>query len=315
MARSHLYFLKTWTWPQGAFALRLVVAALLALFVSDLLPGAHGFSAVISALIVVRPYQQGAVKAGLMRMLATLIGIGIAFAATAIHHLGLNDYERLLLALVPLAILVAYNSDYRSALIAAVLIMGAPSAGDITSLAIVHVAVGRAVVVGLGALVGIAVSVLVLPVAHKQAVADKALRALADMIAQLAAVGSPLSQKTEKAEARLRKTLLELSLMHRDNGKGHAEGDPSGQIVRLVRHAQAVCILLRSQWRKEPGQGRDAFCSALLAVVDRMRARPDTPADDLVRALWQSIPDVSGVEIWLLRALAGDVARIAELIA
>ncbi len=305
MTSSHVNRLKSWSWPQGAFALRLVVAALLALFVSKLLPGEHGFSAVISALIVVRPYQQGALKAGLMRMLATLIGIVIAFAATAIHNLGLNDYERLLLALAPLAVLVAYNSDYRSALIAAVLIMGAPAANGIASLAVVDVAVGRAVVV--------------LPVPHKQAVADKAVRALADMITQLSAVGTPPSAKTEKAEARLRKSLLELSLMHRDNGKGHAEDDESGQIVRLVRHAQAVCILLRSQWRNEAGEGREAFCAALLEMVQGLRvqglrSRQTTPLDDQVAAIWQSIPDVSGVENWMLRALAGDLSRIAQLV-
>ncbi|MEI9905855.1 MAG: hypothetical protein WDN06_19500 [Asticcacaulis sp.] len=58
-------------WPEGAYALRLVAAAMLALWAGTLLPGGHAFSAVISALLVVRPYQQGALKAGALRLLAT----------------------------------------------------------------------------------------------------------------------------------------------------------------------------------------------------------------------------------------------------
>ncbi|MEI9905854.1 MAG: hypothetical protein WDN06_19495 [Asticcacaulis sp.] len=41
-----------------------------------------------------------------------------------LHRFGLNDYVRLLLALGPLSLLAAYNSSYRTALIAAVLMLG-----------------------------------------------------------------------------------------------------------------------------------------------------------------------------------------------
>ncbi len=44
--------------------------------------------------------------------------------AVQLHRFGLNDYVRLLLALGPLSLLAAYNSSYRTALIAAVLMLG-----------------------------------------------------------------------------------------------------------------------------------------------------------------------------------------------
>ena len=290
------------SWPQGAFAARLVLAAMLALFAGHLLPGGHAFSAVLSALIVVRPYSQGALRAGLMRLLATFIGIALSFAAAALHQFGLNEYMRLLIGLVPLAILTAYNSEYRSALIAAVLMLGAasgPAAG------LEQAAIGRAIVVGLGACIGIAVSVMVLPTPHKRAVAEKALQILQQMIGNL--MTAP-DARSEKADTKLRRALLDLSQMHRDNGKGHAEDDPSGQIVRLVRHAQAVCLLLRVEWRREPGEGRAAFCAALLDLIAAARAGQ---ADD--KAAWQALPEVTGVQNWMVRALAGDVVRLVKL--
>ena len=87
--------------PQGAYATRLVLAATLALFAGHFLPGGHEFSAVLSALIVVRPYSQGALRAGLLRLLATLIGIALSFGAVFLHQFGLNEYVRLLIGVAP----------------------------------------------------------------------------------------------------------------------------------------------------------------------------------------------------------------------
>lgn len=283
----------------------MVLAAVLALFAGHFLPGGHAFSAVLSALIVVRPYSQGALRAGLMRLLATAIGIVLSFGAVLLHQYGLNEYVRLLIGLVPLAILTAYNSEYRSALIAAVLMLGAAS-GSVAG--VEQAAIGRAIVVGMGACIGIAVSIMVLPTPHRQAVADKALQVMTQMIGGLM---TSADARSEKADTKLRRALLDLSQMHRDNGKGHAEDDPSGQIVRLVRHAQAICLLLRVEWRREPGEGREAFCAALLSQLSAMQA--GHLADDTV--VWQTVPKVTGVQNWMVRTLAGDVIRLAKLVA
>ena len=290
-------------WSEGAYAFRLVAAAMLAAFVSHLLPGEHGLSAVISALIVVRPYSQGALKAGAMRLLATAIGIALAFAAVALRRIGLNDYERLFLGLAPLSVLVAYDSNYRSALIAAVLMLAAP----VGPAAAVDVAFARATVVGLGAVIGIAVSVLVLPSPHSRVVAAKASHVMTMMIAGLRPTGD---REREKADAKMRKALLEMSQMHRDNRKGHRDDDPSGQIIRLVRHAQAVCLLLRSQWRRDEVT-RDDFTAALVSL---MQARPVD--DEAAKAVYRTIPaDADHPETWLMRTLAGNVTALARLIA
>lgn len=308
------------SWTEGAFAARLVVAAIAALFASELLPGGHAFSAVISALIVVRPYQQGALKAGLWRLLATLIGVGLAFVAVAARDAGLNDYLRLLIVLAPLSLLVAYDSNYRGALIAAVLVIAAPgghetAAGGLG--AAVRIALGRAEVVALGSVIGIAVSLLVLPQPHARVVARKVHRALDAMIGQLRATLAdaeidPAAQ--EKIDARLRRALFELGQMHRDNTKGHVQDDPSGRMIRLVRHAQAVGLLLRVHWRDNPADTapRDAYCAALRAVIPGANGKVAADGED-VAAIWKAIPeDAKGVEVWLLKTFAGDVVRLVS---
>jgi uncharacterized membrane protein YccC len=309
------------SWTEGAFAARLVVAAVLSLLVANLLPGGHGFSAVISALIVVRPYQQGALKAGLWRLAATLIGVGLAFVAVAARDAGLNDYARLLIALVPLSLLVAYDSNYRGALIAAVLVIAAPGGHDAASgglVVAVKVALGRAEVVALGSVIGIAVSLLVLPQPHARVVARKAYRALDAMIGQLRGALTATeadSARLDKADAKLRRALFELGQMHRDNRRGHAEDDPSGRMIRLVRHAQAVSLLLRVHWRDNPGDlaAREAYCVALQAMIPGPDGR--VPGNgDRVAAVWKSVPeDAKGVEVWLLKTLAGDVVRLSGM--
>lgn len=288
-------------WPEGAFALRLVVAAVLALWAGTFLPGGHSFSAVISALLVVRPYQQGALKAGAMRLAATFGGIALAFGGQWLDRFGLNDYIRLMLVLGPLSLLAAYNSGYRTALIAAVLILAAPVHAEA-----VDMAIARAVVVTIGAAIGTAVSVVVLPSPHKHIVANKAVKIMALLVTSLAKADEAATTKTERADGDLRRGLLELSQMARDNGKNHRDDDESGQVVRLVRHAQACVILLRGQWRRStPDQ---AFCQAALDLLAAIKKRQPADPRPLYAGLPETMPDG-----WLMRALANDLAALAKL--
>jgi uncharacterized membrane protein YccC len=309
------------SWTEGAFAARLVIAAAASLFAGDLMTHGHGFSAVISALIVVRPYQQGALRAGLWRLAATLLGVGLAFVAVAARDAGLNDYVRLLIALVPLSLLVAYDSNYRGALIAAVLVIAAPGGHDAAGGGLdvtVRVALGRAEVVALGSVIGIAVSLLVLPQPHARVVARKAFRALDAMVGQLCAALTATeadSAAQEKVDAKLRRALFELGQMHRDNRRGHTDDDPSGRMIRLVRHAQAVSLLLRVHWRDNPGDlaAREAYCAALQALIPGPNGSVNGNGDRIA-TIWKSVPeDAKGVEAWLLKTLAGDVVRLNRL--
>ena len=313
------------SWTQGAFALRLVVAALAAYGLSDILGFAHGYSAVFSALIVVRPYQQGAWRAAGQRLLATALGIGTAFASVFLHRLGLNDYALLALAMAPLSLLVAYDSGYRTAMISALIMLSAGISVAGPKLPSFDVAIGRAVVVSLGAVVGIAVSLLVLPQPHHQTVARKALQIIRLMLTGLRDGFDPAqTAKLEKRDGRMRKYLLELSQMARDHKPRNADEDASNRIVGLTRHMQSLVILLRSEWRREPlpekaKNDRYNLVEQLISMLDQLeniaagRASDLTPFD-LREALGGLGPIGEAPEKWLLASLYRDLIGLSRLV-
>ncbi len=313
------------SWSQGAFALRLVVAALAAYGLSAVLGYAHGYSAVFSALIVVRPYQQGAWRAAGQRLLATALGIGTAFASVWLHRSGLNDYALLAIAMAPLSLLVAYDSSYRTAMISALIMLSAGVSISGAHMPDLSVAIGRAVVVGLGAVVGIGVSLLVLPQPHHEIVARKALQIIRLMLTGLRDGFDPaLLARLDKSDGRTRKYLLELGQMARDHKPRNADEDASNRIVGITRHMQSLSVLLRSEWRRSPlddkaKNDRYNLMMQLIAQLDHLenlaRGRIDAaPLLDLKAALGTLGSLGEAPEKWLLASLYRDLAGLTPLV-
>ncbi len=309
------------SWTQGAFALRLIVAALAAYGLSEVLGYAHGYSAVFSALIVVRPYQQGAWRAAWQRLLATALGIATAFVSVYLHRSGLNDYELLAIAIAPLAVLVAYDSGYRTAMISALLMLSAPFA-HVPELSI---ALDRAIVVGLGAVVGIAVSLLVLPQPHHQTVAAKALQIIRLMLTNLRDGFDPAqAARLEKNDGRLRKYMLELGQMARDHKPRNADEDASNRIVGLTRHMQSLSILVRAEWRRKPLEDKGKndrynLISQLISMLEQLenqaRGRGGDGAPVDLRGDIEALDNaVEAPEKWLLSSLYRDLVGLSRLV-
>jgi len=310
-----------WDWPEGAYALRLVLAAFLAFVVARLLGDAHGYSAVFSAIIVTRPYQQGALKAGAYRLLGTIGGIAMAFVAVWLRRTGLNDYELLLLTLVPLSIAAAYDQSYRTSLISALIMLSAPMA-QVPEL---KVALARAGVVTLGAVIGIAVSMLVLPQRHDRVAGIKAARVTTLLLAQMKdALGQPDFRRADIGDGRVRKLLLELGQAGRDHRPGKDNEHNSARIIGLTRHLQSVAVLLRGHWRSldldEAGRtARSALCDSYLgfaaSLKDLSRGRA-APASEAIKPVFGAIRrlEADPHEQWLLELVARDLAGLAKLI-
>ncbi|WP_443748455.1 FUSC family protein [Asticcacaulis solisilvae] len=296
--------LPTFTWPDGAYALRLILAAMLAYGAAQALGFEHGYSAVFSAIIVTRPYAQGAIKAGLLRLLATATGILMAFVAVWLKHTGLNDYELLLAALIPLSILAAWDQSYRTSLISALILLSASTgAPDL------KVAALRAIVVTLGAVIGIVVSMIVLPQRHDHVVGRKAARVVKDMLAQLKTALNPHPdfRRDDAVDRRVRKVLLEIGQAAKDHKPGKDTEHDSAKIVGVTRRIQSLCILIRSHWRTdmtpEDRAAREAVCDQLItgsepkAVIGAIRRLPP-------------LGDAAAPEPWLLESLARDLIAL-----
>ena len=313
------------SWTQGAYAVRLIAAALAAYGLSELVGFAHGYSAVFSALIVVRPYQQGAWRAAGQRLLATALGIGTAFASVFLHRSGLNDYVLLAIAMAPLSLLVAYDSGYRTAMISALIMLSAGVSVSGAKMPGFDVALGRAIVVSLGAVVGIAVSLLVLPQPHHQTVARKALQILRLVLAGLRdGMDAKKAGKLDKADGRMRKYMLELGQMARDHKPRNADEDASNRIVGLTRHMQSLSLLLRSEWRRNtlPEKAindRYNLISQLLVLLDQLENVASGKAVDAgaidVRADIAALDSTGDApEKWLLLSLYRDLAGLTQLV-
>ncbi len=302
-------------WPEGAYALRLVLAAFIAFALAQHLPGGHGYSAVFSAIIVTRPYSQGAIRAGLLRLLATAAGIAMAFVAVWLRSTGLNEYELLLLALTPLSILSAYDSSYRTALISALIMLSAP----IAKVPEVDVAVARALVVCLGAVVGVVVSLIVLPQKHEGVAGRQAARAVRLLLDQLRAslADAPDLRRAEKGDRQVRKILLDIGQVARDRVTGKHEDHASARIVGLTRHIQSLCLLLRVHWRSEmtPPEraARDDVCAQLLRLAAFTGQGDVKSTIGAIRGL-AGLADSEAPELWLLESVARDLAALDKMI-
>lgn len=148
----------TGRWEGWRDALRMTAAALVAYGISGGLGLKEGYWSVLTALIVTRPTLGGTLEASRGRLLATVGGAGLAVLVGALRIVHVPQAVVLVLTLAPLAALVAWKPDYRTAPLAAVIVLS--SGGGASPL---HAAGLRIVEIAIGAGVGAIVSRLVLP--------------------------------------------------------------------------------------------------------------------------------------------------------
>jgi uncharacterized membrane protein YccC len=169
--------------------LRVSVSAMLALLVAQLLNLPFVLWTVLTAVILTQISVGGSVKATLDYLASTIGGAVYAGAVGALipHTNELVLLAALAIAVAPPALVAATNPRFRTAPFTAVMVFLAPGithAGPIAS------AFERVIEVGVGAIVGLVVSLLVLPArAHEIviAVASRMLTLIAEALPQLLA--------------------------------------------------------------------------------------------------------------------------------
>jgi uncharacterized membrane protein YccC len=167
--------------------LRITIAGVLSFALALALGLPQGYWAVFTAVLVVQGSVGGSWKASVDRFLGTLLGAvyGAVIATLIPHENALTLGAALAISLTPLALLAAFNASYRVAPITAViLLLGSAGVTEGPFLA----AFMRTLEVGLGGLVGMTVSLVVLPArAHTLLgeAAGRVLQRLADLFADL----------------------------------------------------------------------------------------------------------------------------------
>lgn len=311
-------------WHEGRAAVRMLVAALAAYLCTTTIHLPGPYSAVITTLIVARPHSGGVLRASFERLTATILGAGIACAATFGRLIHVPELLLLGVALSPLALIAAHNSGYRTAMIAAIIVLSAPATGG----APLYVAGVRMLGVSIGAVIGALVSIAVLPSRREVVVARmtaKLLEQFAELLRNAVDLEAGDATTRDRLEFRIRQSLRELVLLVRDRPDALPSKGPAAAIVKFTAQMHADIVFLKRELKAhgpqvdrrqadgaQASRPRDGESST--AVVPPTPALPPMPGppllDNFARAFANTVTQVAAMARG--RSAAPDITELRE---
>lgn len=292
-------FWREGRWRAGA---QLAAAVALAWVVAVAMRLPESFWAVMSVLIVMRPSAGGTLGAGWERLRGTAAGALCGLAGVYLQHLGAPVHATTLATVILLAFAGAALPGFRSAPVAALLIL---SASAIPGHSALDVALLRMLQIGIG--VGVALAVALVASEYRagprfDAGCAALLRGMARRLAVLGsggAAGLPAESEAERVNAAARAALARLAVL-----AGSADLEARWRRRGAAVPAAQSC---RSKARLAARIFQDA------AMLERMLRR--TPAGD---AAWQDTARAAAAALAAMAdALDGqgtpDLAKLAQL--
>lgn len=261
---------------------------------------------VMTAIIVARGGARGSGASATDRLIGTLTGAAFGLAASFGRHLAIPDYLLLFLAVTPLAFFSA--PAFRAAPMAAMIVLSASAAGS--GAHGVGVAVLRTLDVGLGTLVALFVSYVLLrsnPVRWLRRDAAELLDPSLTKLLVLAVRGKDAEarEKFTKLNAKVRRDLREVVILARGirakRAEKHLPETPANRFAVALSRLQATIQFIARALGNEDA----SIADALRPFVGAARARIAA----LAEALRQSVSPAAAVEID--DALAMSLNRIA----
>ncbi|HKF60638.1 MAG TPA: FUSC family protein [Dongiaceae bacterium] len=260
---------------ETRLALRTTLAALITFALAHLFRLPQGYWAVLTSVIVMQGSVGGSLKASIDRMIGTFAGAIWGVAVTlAIPHRGIPALAlTLALALAPLALVAALRPSFRVAPVTAIIVLLSTSSVQEGP---VPYAVDRVFEIGLGCIIGLAVSLFVLPGRAHGLLAGSAadvLRALTDLVETLLrdlaespdrAVILEIHHRLRRAMARA-ETLAEEAKRERAN-RLTDEPDPDPVIRNLRRLHHDLTAVGRAVATPMPLQGRQHLAEPVAAL-------------------------------------------------
>ena len=277
---------------------RALVAAALSLFIGELFQLPQGFWAVITALIVVQGSVGGTLTAGLNRLLGTLAGAAMGAAAALVRQLWQPPQMLLLLfAVAPVALLAAIRPSFRVAPITAAIVLFANNgASPMAS------AVDRVIEIALGTMIGVIVSIFVLPSRAKQICLQRSaevLKLLAQVLTLHLQPPAPASRETidrlnGKVRAELGKVETAAQEADRERAIRLADEPVPDRLVRTLRRLRSDVAFVGRAAAESDMDWRDLEL-VLGEVATRFRAVFEAIAERLLRD--DHTPDVTELDL------------------
>jgi uncharacterized membrane protein YccC len=230
-------------------AARITIAAMAAYLVGAALGLPGAFWAVITALFVVQMSVGGTIGAGLDRVVGTVVGAIVGGAALGVHHVWPAFPVGLLFfaAIAPLSLFAVKKPSYRIAPItAAVMLLVVHDLGQPVAMAF-----DRVIEITIGCVIGVTVSILVLPYRAEQQLVDRVaagLRLLSELAAALLALrdsghSAALDAVNERMRALLASceaTAADVEREHRLHLAARRDPEPLFRTLRRLRSDMAI---------------------------------------------------------------------------
>jgi uncharacterized membrane protein YccC len=263
-------------------AIRATVAAVLSFALAMLFELPQPYWSVIASLLVI----QATVGASLQSSLDWLVGtIGGAIFGSIVGWLIPHDDPyaasvALAVALAPLAFLAAINGRYRIAPVTAVIALIVPRGPDVGA---IEFTLARTAEIGLGALIAVAVALLVLPARAHGLLAEAAshvLEAIARLLPMLAArtvAIEPDDTKTLAAFADVREKMATLDAAAEEARRERQirltdDPDPDALVWAVIRTRNDAIVLFRATSRPLPPPVVAEFSAIVAAAADAAAA-------------------------------------------
>jgi len=317
-------------------ALRTTLAGLITFALGRALKLPQAYWAVLTSVIVVQASVATSLKAGVDRMLGTIAGAvwGVCVTLAIPHHDPLTLGVTLAIALAPLALVAALRPSYRVAPVTAIIVLLSTTG---VQLGPVHYALERVLEIALGCLIGLAVSLLIVPARAQGLLADAAadvllaLRALSDLLlaemtrppdpAALTTTYGRLNQALGRAEALVDEVKRERAHWLSDT----PDAEPFVRTLRRLRHdftaidralTEPLPPAALHELAGAVGYLRRAVADDLAASTTSVRERRPAPSLDVVDEALLAFRDSMDRlrQSGTLRQLAiGDVERVFSL--
>jgi uncharacterized membrane protein YccC len=290
---------------------RIAAAGVLSFALAQALALPQGYWAVFTAVLVVQGSVGGSWKASVDRLVGTILGAvyGAAIATLVPHNDALMMGIALTISLTPLALLSAFKPSYRVApLTAVILLLGSAGATEGPFLA----AALRTIEVSLGGLVGMAVSLLLLPARAHALLGEAANRVLqrlaqllADLISGLIAPFDARAILARNDEVRLALTALEnisdeAARERRNYLSDDSDPEPVTRTLRRLRHD--LVLIGRMAAEPLPAAVRERLAQSLAGLA--------TVAAEFLRGIGRAFaqrdppPSLDGLNAAMARVLA-----------
>jgi uncharacterized membrane protein YccC len=282
--RAAVQRLRDWIGRHGAelrLSARITVAGILAYALAHLLALPQGYWAVFTAVIVIQASVGGSLKATIDRLIGTVGGgaCGALVASLVPHGDPVSLGVALAAALAPLALVAALYPSFRIAPVTAVIVLMG-SAGQ--QIGPVLSALDRVLEISLGSIVGLGVSLLVLPARAHALVTGAAGRTLGLLSRLVTVLMAGLSGGIDRAALQrlqddIRKALLRLATAaeeaRRERDSRLTEAADPDPLLRTVRRVRNDLIMIgRAAAEPLPAPLAPHLASQLSGVAEAVSA-------------------------------------------